>query len=184
MWPVDHVSRAPVGISSLVGQSCDLRLQAMAIWDGAPLPGTRVTMMASGPVRTTGVCLVGSERQPPRDLGTNGSMRCQVFVDPFDALPYTFPPQKLEQLTRVEHPLAVPAQPCFFGARFLIQWLQMPNAGSPAALAATHAQATRLGDALPAGSMTTVRSLPSVGPFPDAGEVQPQHAPVLRFEAR
>lgn len=183
-WPIDFVAWSIGGGSTFVGRSCDPRLQAMAVWKGL-IPGSDVTLYSTGPTQTAAVCLLGTVLPAPRTLTQRLPMPCAVHVEPLAALGFLYPRVKLEQLTRVEHDVAIPALPCLFSRQFAVQWLQLPNLETGIGLATTHAQTLTLADGVHTFAGASVRSGIAAGDqFPDRGEVVPFQMPVLRLTVR
>ena len=183
-WPVDFAMWSVGGGNSIGGRSCDPRLQAMAVWK-APIPGSVITLFASGPTQTVAVCLLGHERASPTVLTTKRAVECDLRVDPFAAFGFVYPRVKLEQITRVEMPLPLPLLPCVFSQHVAIQWLQMPNAETGAGMATTHVQTVGFADGVHAFAGASVRSGLAAGDqFPDKGEVFLFQMPVVRLSFR
>lgn len=183
-WPVDHDAWAADGTSAMLGRTCDMRLQAIAIWDNL-VPGTRVTMHASGPAEATAVCMIGSPRQPSLDLAASGAPNCAVLVEPWLLLSFRFPRVKADAVTRLEHQVQLAPEPCLLGASFAIQWAASPVDGNQAKIATTHAQVLRLANCMPAFPGAVIRTGVAPGPtFPDEGQIVRNQMPVLRLVAR
>lgn len=183
-WPVDHAAWSVGGGMALSGRSCDDRLQAMAVWKELT-PGSGGSLFASGPTQTGAVCLLGTLVNPGEELSGKRGLVCTRFVAPFTALGFVFPRVKLDELTRLEHPLVLPALPCLFSGQFTVQWLHVPNDKTGLGLALTHAQTVHLAHHLPVCPGATVRSGIAAGAqFPDRGEVFPLQMPVLQITVR
>ena len=183
-WPVDHDTWVADGTSAMLGRTSDPRLQAMAVWENL-VPGTRVTMHASGPAQATAVCMIGSQRQVPLDLAPAGAPNCAVLVEPWLLLSFRFPRVKADAVTRLEHQVQLAPEPCLLGASFAIQWAASPVDGNQAKLATTHAQVLRLANCMPAFPGAVIRTGVAPGPtFPDEGQVVRNQMPVLRLVGR
>jgi hypothetical protein len=183
-WPVDYAEWASDAASTFVGRSCDVRLQAMALWRDL-IPGGSIVMGTAGPTQAAAVCLVGWIRRTPIELGAQGAVKCSIHVDPVDARPFVLPRVKLEPITRVEQNLPLPPMACVLGVHFAVQWLHFPNPAVGTGFATTHAQTIKTVGRLPSFAGATVRSGPMAGDaFPEHGEVQALRMPVLRLVAR